>query len=89
MAALKGLESRLREIHSYLDLVAQGKLPLKHDTLYGVQVRGKRRERVGENTSGDDRRLRRDWRMVRVKASRVSIQCEWKTCDSGRQSQGI
>ncbi|CAI5471640.1 unnamed protein product [Closterium sp. Yama58-4] len=37
LVALKGLESRLRQLRSYLDLVAAGRLPLRADILYGVQ----------------------------------------------------
>ncbi|CAI5520841.1 unnamed protein product [Closterium sp. Naga37s-1] len=37
LVALKGLESRLRQLRSYLDLVAAGRLPLLADILYGVQ----------------------------------------------------
>jgi 26S proteasome regulatory subunit N8 len=38
LAALKGLDARLREIRSYLDLVIDGKLPLNHEILYHLQV---------------------------------------------------
>lgn len=38
LAALKGLDARLREIRSYLDLVIEGKLPLNHEILYHLQV---------------------------------------------------
>lgn len=37
MSALKGLESRLRQIASYLEAVVDGKLPVKHDIMYHVQ----------------------------------------------------
>ncbi|MCO5557623.1 hypothetical protein L7F22_011189 [Adiantum nelumboides] len=37
LTALKGLESRLKEIHSYLDYVIDGKLPLNHEILYHLQ----------------------------------------------------
>ncbi|RLM64247.1 uncharacterized protein C2845_PM16G22890 [Panicum miliaceum] len=37
LAALKGLDARLREIRSYLDLVIEGKLPLNHEILYHLQ----------------------------------------------------
>jgi len=39
LTALKGLDARLREIRSYLDLVVDGKLPLNHEILYHLQVR--------------------------------------------------
>lgn len=39
LTALKGLDARLREIRSYLDLVIEGKLPLNHEILYHLQVR--------------------------------------------------
>lgn len=38
LTALKGLDSRLREIRSYLDLVVDEKLPLNHEILYHLQV---------------------------------------------------
>ena len=38
LAALKGLDARLREIRGYLDLVIDGKLPLNHEILYHLQV---------------------------------------------------
>lgn len=38
LAALKGLDARLREIRGYLDLVVDGKLPLNHEILYHLQV---------------------------------------------------
>ncbi|ONM12598.1 26S proteasome non-ATPase regulatory subunit 7 homolog A [Zea mays] len=38
LAALKGLDARLREIRSYLDLVIDGKLPLNHEILYHLQA---------------------------------------------------
>lgn len=38
LSALKGLDARLREIRSYLDLVIDGKLPLNHEILYHLQV---------------------------------------------------
>ena len=38
LAALKGLDARLKEIRSYLDLVIDGKLPLNHEILYHLQV---------------------------------------------------
>lgn len=37
MLALRGLESRLRQIRAYLDAVVSGKLPLKHEILYQIQ----------------------------------------------------
>ncbi|KAH9624871.1 hypothetical protein KSS87_002569 [Heliosperma pusillum] len=37
LAALKGLDARLREIRGYLDLVIDGKLPLNHEILYHLQ----------------------------------------------------
>uniref|UniRef100_A0ACD6A292 Uncharacterized protein n=1 Tax=Avena sativa TaxID=4498 RepID=A0ACD6A292_AVESA len=37
LAALKGLDVRLREIWGYLDLVIEGKLPLNHEILYHLQ----------------------------------------------------
>ncbi|KAL2939812.1 26S proteasome non-ATPase regulatory subunit 7-like protein A [Bienertia sinuspersici] len=37
LAALKGLDARLREIRSYLELVIDGKLPLNHEILYHLQ----------------------------------------------------
>ncbi|CAK9186398.1 unnamed protein product [Ilex paraguariensis] len=37
LAALKGLDARLLEIRSYLDLVIDGKLPLNHEILYHLQ----------------------------------------------------
>ncbi|BAF16066.1 Os04g0661900, partial [Oryza sativa Japonica Group] len=37
LAALKGLDARLREIRGYLDLVIEGKLPLNHEILYHLQ----------------------------------------------------
>ncbi|KAL9231404.1 hypothetical protein vseg_006636 [Gypsophila vaccaria] len=37
LAALKGLDARLREIRSYLELVVDGKLPLNHEILYHLQ----------------------------------------------------
>ncbi|XP_043711704.1 26S proteasome non-ATPase regulatory subunit 7 homolog B-like isoform X2 [Telopea speciosissima] len=37
LAALKGLDARLREIRAYLDLVVDGKLPLNHEILYHLQ----------------------------------------------------
>ncbi|KAJ3668883.1 hypothetical protein LUZ60_010833 [Juncus effusus] len=37
LSALKGLDARLREIRSYLELVIQGKLPLNHEILYHLQ----------------------------------------------------
>ncbi|GAA0152702.1 translation initiation factor [Lithospermum erythrorhizon] len=37
LAALKGLDVRLQEIRSYLDLVVEGKLPLNHEILYHLQ----------------------------------------------------
>lgn len=36
--ALKGLEARLKEIHAYLELVVDGRLPLNHEILYHLQV---------------------------------------------------
>jgi 26S proteasome regulatory subunit N8 len=38
LAALKGLDARLKEIRGYLDLVIEGKLPLNHEILYHLQV---------------------------------------------------
>ena len=38
LAALKGLDARLREIRGYLDLVIEGKLLLNHEILYHLQV---------------------------------------------------
>lgn len=38
LAALKGLDARLQEIRSYLDLVINEKLPLNHEILYHLQV---------------------------------------------------
>jgi 26S proteasome regulatory subunit N8 len=38
LTALKGLDARLKEIRSYLDLVIDGKLPLNHEILYHLQV---------------------------------------------------
>lgn len=38
ITALKGLDARLREIRSYLDLVIDEKLPLNHEILYHLQV---------------------------------------------------
>lgn len=37
LVALRGLESRLRQIRSYLEMVVEGRLPIKHDILYKVQ----------------------------------------------------
>jgi len=37
LVALKGLEVRLKEIHAYLELVVEGKLPLNHEILYHLQ----------------------------------------------------
>uniref|UniRef100_A0ACD5VQB3 Uncharacterized protein n=1 Tax=Avena sativa TaxID=4498 RepID=A0ACD5VQB3_AVESA len=37
LAALKGLDARLREIRGYLDLVIDAKLPLNHEILYHLQ----------------------------------------------------
>ncbi|KAJ8443882.1 hypothetical protein Cgig2_032706 [Carnegiea gigantea] len=37
LAALKGLDARLREIRGYLDLVIDEKLPLNHEILYHLQ----------------------------------------------------
>ncbi|GJZ77642.1 26S proteasome non-ATPase regulatory subunit 7 homolog A [Tanacetum coccineum] len=37
LEALKGLDARLKEIRSYLDLVIEGKLPLNHEILYHLQ----------------------------------------------------
>ncbi|CAL5366150.1 unnamed protein product [Camellia sinensis] len=37
LAALKGLDARLQEIRSYLDLVIDGKLPLNHEILCHLQ----------------------------------------------------
>ncbi|KNA03669.1 hypothetical protein SOVF_206920, partial [Spinacia oleracea] len=37
LAALKGLNARLREIRGYLELVIEGKLPLNHEILYHLQ----------------------------------------------------
>ncbi|KAF5955563.1 hypothetical protein HYC85_008419 [Camellia sinensis] len=38
LAALKGLDARLQEIRSYLDLGIDGKLPLNHEILCHLQV---------------------------------------------------
>lgn len=38
LTALKGLDARLKEICSYLDLVIEGRLPLNHEILYQLQV---------------------------------------------------
>lgn len=38
LAALKGLDARLREIRGYLDRVIDGNLPLNHEILYHLQV---------------------------------------------------
>ncbi|PPR95184.1 hypothetical protein GOBAR_AA25480 [Gossypium barbadense] len=37
LTALKGLDARLKEIRSYLDLVIDEKLPLNHEILYHLQ----------------------------------------------------
>lgn len=37
LTALKGLDARLKEIRSYLQLVVDGKLPLNHEILYHLQ----------------------------------------------------
>ncbi|XVE99712.1 hypothetical protein REPUB_Repub03eG0224400 [Reevesia pubescens] len=37
LTALKGLDARLQEIRSYLDLVIEEKLPLNHEILYHLQ----------------------------------------------------
>ncbi|RVW43131.1 26S proteasome non-ATPase regulatory subunit 7-like A [Vitis vinifera] len=37
LAALKGLDARLREIRGYLDVVVDEKLPLNHEILYHLQ----------------------------------------------------
>ncbi|CAA2934547.1 26S proteasome non-ATPase regulatory subunit 7 homolog A [Olea europaea subsp. europaea] len=37
LTALKGLDARLKEICSYLDLVIEGRLPLNHEILYHLQ----------------------------------------------------
>ncbi|KMZ68501.1 26S proteasome regulatory subunit N8 [Zostera marina] len=37
LAALKGLDARLREIRDYLNLVIEGKLPMNHEILYHLQ----------------------------------------------------
>ncbi|KAK3422594.1 hypothetical protein EUGRSUZ_G03035 [Eucalyptus grandis] len=37
LTALKGLDARLKEIRSYLDLVVDKKLPLNHEILYHLQ----------------------------------------------------
>eukprot|EP00850_Spirogloea_muscicola_P018981 SM000180S03506 [mRNA] locus=s180:241953:244887:+ [translate_table: standard] len=37
MNALKGLESRLKEIQAYLNLVVDGKLPVNHEIMYHLQ----------------------------------------------------
>ncbi|KAJ6901238.1 26S proteasome non-ATPase regulatory subunit 7 [Populus alba x Populus x berolinensis] len=37
LAALKGLDARLKEIRGYLDLVIEEKLPLNHEILYHLQ----------------------------------------------------
>jgi hypothetical protein len=38
LTALKGLDARLKEIRSYLDLVIDEKIPLNHEILYHLQV---------------------------------------------------
>lgn len=38
LAALKGLDARLKEIRDYLDFVIDGRLPLNHEILYHLQV---------------------------------------------------
>ncbi|GKA51222.1 26S proteasome non-ATPase regulatory subunit 7 homolog A-like protein [Tanacetum coccineum] len=38
LAALKGLDARLKEIRGYLDLVIDRKLPLNHEILYHLQL---------------------------------------------------
>ncbi|CAI9768340.1 unnamed protein product [Fraxinus pennsylvanica] len=38
LTALKGLDARLKEICSYLDLVIEGRLPLNHEILYHLQT---------------------------------------------------
>eukprot|EP00245_Coleochaete_scutata_P002325 TRINITY_DN13033_c0_g1_i1.p1 TRINITY_DN13033_c0_g1~~TRINITY_DN13033_c0_g1_i1.p1 ORF type:complete len:307 (-),score=72.90 TRINITY_DN13033_c0_g1_i1:395-1315(-) len=37
LSALKGLESRLKEIRSYMDLVVAGTLPVNHEIMYHLQ----------------------------------------------------
>ncbi|KAB1217768.1 hypothetical protein CJ030_MR3G014822 [Morella rubra] len=37
LAALKGLDARLKEIRNYLDLVIEEKIPLNHEILYHLQ----------------------------------------------------
>eukprot|EP00271_Cylindrocystis_brebissonii_P002552 TRINITY_DN13243_c0_g1_i1.p1 TRINITY_DN13243_c0_g1~~TRINITY_DN13243_c0_g1_i1.p1 ORF type:complete len:304 (+),score=66.38 TRINITY_DN13243_c0_g1_i1:249-1160(+) len=37
LSALQGLESRLKQIRAYMDLILEGKLPVNHDILYQLQ----------------------------------------------------
>ncbi|KAL6142254.1 hypothetical protein ACLB2K_060537 [Fragaria x ananassa] len=46
ITALKGLDARLREIRSYLDLVIDEKLPLNHEILYHLQMLNKEHEKA-------------------------------------------
>jgi len=39
LMGLKGLSQQLNEIHSYLDKVASGQLPVNHQIIYLLQVR--------------------------------------------------
>ncbi|RRT60611.1 hypothetical protein BHE74_00057302 [Ensete ventricosum] len=51
LAALKGLDARLREIRGYLDLVIDGKLPLNHEILYHLQMLNKEHEKAEDSNS--------------------------------------
>lgn len=53
LVALKGLEARLKEIHAYLELVVEGKLPLNHEILYHLQVSPLHRFNSFANLAGD------------------------------------
>eukprot|EP00276_Gloeochaete_wittrockiana_P010469 CAMPEP_0184655850 /NCGR_PEP_ID=MMETSP0308-20130426/14634_1 /TAXON_ID=38269 /ORGANISM="Gloeochaete witrockiana, Strain SAG 46.84" /LENGTH=319 /DNA_ID=CAMNT_0027092633 /DNA_START=14 /DNA_END=976 /DNA_ORIENTATION=+ len=37
LASLKGLQAKLKEVHSYLDSVSKGKLPLNHELMSQIQ----------------------------------------------------
>lgn len=37
LSALRSLESRLKEIQSYMTLVSEGKLPINHEIMYQLQ----------------------------------------------------
>ena len=39
LMGLKGLSQQLNEIHSYLDKVSSGQLPVNHQIIYLLQVR--------------------------------------------------